>query len=98
MPDNLLTDDDISTARLIKKEEEDDDRTLSKADRKKLKKEKRKKEERRVRERKKYKLFVPEDVDLYPFLACDGMCSFDVNLGSQIFHCSHDDFNKGLLQ
>lgn len=70
---------------------------MKKAEIKKLEKVKKEQDEKRKKERQKYKLFIENDASLYPFISCDGPCSFDVNLGSQIFHIHHDELNKGLL-
>ena len=73
-------------------------KAMTKADLKKFEKDKSQKEKRRKKERKEYKLYVPNNVDLYPFFACEGQCSVDINLGSEIFHCSNDAFNRGIMQ
>lgn len=100
MPQALLDDDsDFESNKKLKKDDKDDKESkgLTNAELKKLKKEKEQRKEKRKKDRKKYKLFVPNNVNLYPFLACDGPCSFDINLGSQVFHCAHGEFKKGLM-
>mmetsp|Transcript_18005 Transcript_18005/g.15931 ORF Transcript_18005/g.15931 Transcript_18005/m.15931 type:complete len:92 (+) Transcript_18005:963-1238(+) len=72
-------------------------KTLTKADKKKMDKEMEEAEKEMKKKRKKYKLYMPKKKNLYPFIACDGPCSFDVNLGAQVFHCSHEEFKKGIM-
>lgn len=80
-PDELRTqmDDVTSESKMNKKAD------LKPSEKKKLEKEKKKKEDKRRKARQKYKLYNKNDVDLYPFVACTGPCSFEISMGTRVF-------------
>ena len=94
MPEDMQSDRQLIERYETKKQK----KGMTKADLKKLDKEKEEAEAKRKKEKRKYKIFIPNKSKMYPFLACDGPCTFDINLGTQVFHCSNDEFNKGVMQ
>ena len=54
-------------------------------------------EKKRRKERAKYKLFIVDASDLYPFIATDGPCKIETNFGGNIFHLHNERFKKGIM-
>ncbi|CAI2370106.1 unnamed protein product [Moneuplotes crassus] len=96
---NLEMPDEIQSRKtFLSKHYKKKKKSKTKAADKKEDKEKDKLEKKRKKEMMKHKLFIPNHKGLYPFIACDGPCTFDVNFGRQVFHCHHEEFEKGLMQ
>lgn len=79
-PDDLKTqlEENSSKKELVKGEK------ISRKEKKRMEKVKKERDAKRRKERRKYKLFVPFNVYMYPFLAWNGPCTFDISLDSQV--------------
>ena len=62
----------------------------------KRRKEIQKAEESRLKKKQKYKLIAPFNTQYVPFIACNGPCTLEVNIGIEPFHARHQEFHKGL--